>query len=166
MPAVGAYISQSLGKRFFMDFSLLLSRAKYDVGYKIANVEMVSADIRFTQFNANLNYIINPKAYNTKVFAFGGIQYLYRRWGEENYINDVIANSYWPTNRIQTQMGIGAKIYSTSSLVFQPFVGMRMNNKKQLIYDTQNNQLFIGFILGIKSVKTKKRNYNKCPNSF
>lgn len=166
MPAIGAYISQSLGNKLFMDFSLLISRAKYDVGYKIANVEMVKADIRFTQFNANLNYIVNPKAYKTKLYAFGGVQNLYRRWGEENYINEVIANSYWPTNRLQTQLGLGAKIYSNSSIIFQPFVGLRMNNKNQLIYDTQNNQIFMGIVIGIKAIKNKKRNYNKCPRAF
>ena len=165
--AFGFNSSKSISKRIFLDASVLLSRAKYNLNYNQDYSQMINADIRFTQINLNLNYIINPRSEKIKLYLFAGVQNLYRRWGEENYINSILANSYWPNNRIQTQFGIGARMYSLNSNLFiQPFAGLRFNGNQQIIYDTPNNQFFTGVVIGIKHTKNKKNNYNKCPTEF
>ncbi len=165
--AYGLYISKSLNKRFFLDGSVLLSRAKYDLNYISNTSTFINADIRLTEVNLNINYTINPNNENTKWFLFAGIQNLYRRWGEENYINSVLSNSYWPSNRIQYQTGFGTRFYlNNSKLFFQPFAGIRLNPKKEIIYDTENNQIFIGLVIGFKRIKNNKNRYNKCPTEF
>jgi hypothetical protein len=166
MGAGGLYTAVNLGQRWFLDASVLLSRAKYTVNYSRLNSTFIDADVRFTEMNLNLNLILNPNSENVHLFLFGGGQLLYRRWGEERFINNVIDKSYWPSSRFMAQAGLGAKCAIGNGFYLQPFAGFRYALEQQLVYDASMNQVFAGLVLcyGIKG-KPKNR-YNKCPTDF
>lgn len=166
MGAFGLYSALNLGRYWFLDASVLLSRAQYTVNFKRAGAELIDADIRFTQMNLNLNLILNPNSEMIHVFLFGGGQLLYRRWGEERYNNAVVPNSYWPSARILAQAGLGVKCSLGRGFYIQPFAGFRYAVEQQLVYDVSLNQYFAGAVLcyGIKS-RIKDR-YRKCPVEF
>jgi hypothetical protein len=163
--AAGLYAAARISKRWFIDASVLLSRASYSPAFIRDNAEFMSADIRFTQMNLCLNMELNPGAQKVNFFVFGGLQMLYRRWGEENYINHVIDRSYWPVTRFMPQAGLGARCALGTSYL-QPFIGLRYAAEQQLVYDTSMNQVFTGLVwcFGIKG-KTRDR-YSKCPTDF
>jgi hypothetical protein len=163
---LGLYTAVNLNRYWFIDASVLLSRAKYSPDYTRGNTVFMDADVRFTQVNLCLNLVLNPRSERANVFLFGGAQLLYRRWGEERYVNDVVANSYWPVTRILTQAGLGVKLAAGRSYYLQPFAGFRYATEQQLVYDASMNQVFVGLVV-CKGIKGKPKNrYNKCPTGF
>ena len=165
-PAEGIYAAINLRKHWFMDASVLLSRAKYTADYTRAGSTFIDADIRFTQCNLNLNLVLNPDRGKVQVFLFGGGQLLYRRWGEERYINDIVSRSYWPSTRVMAQAGIGFKCAVGRNYYLQPFAGLRYAADQQLVYDASVNQVFAGLVI-CHGIKGKKKNrYSKCPVEF
>ncbi|MES2618665.1 MAG: hypothetical protein V4613_12355 [Bacteroidota bacterium] len=164
--ANGLYISQSINRRFFVDASVLLSRAKYQLDYRRAGSVFMDADIRFTELNINLNMILNPRAQKLRVFIFGGGQLLYRRWGQERFENDVIANTYWPSTRVMFQFGVGSVFPIGNGFYLQPFVGGRYAYEQQLVYDTNFNQTFVGCVLAYQIKGRVKDRYRGCPTDF
>ena len=162
----GLYAAVNLSKRWFIDASVLLTRAKYSPDFKRSDAVFIDADVRFTQVNLCLNLVLNPNAQKVQAFAFGGTQALFRRWGEERYTNDIIPDSYWPVSRTMMQAGMGLKCAVGPSNYLQPFVGLRHTLEQQLVYDVSLNQVFAGLVFchGIKG-KAKPR-YNKCPADF
>lgn len=163
--AAGLYAAAMISKRWFIDASVLLSRASYTPVYISDRAEFTSADIRFTQMNLCLNMELNPAAKKVHFFLFGGVQMLYRRWGEEMYINAVIDRSYWPATRFMPQAGLGARC-ALGNTYLQPFMGLRYAAEQQLVYDTSMNQVFTGLVwcFGING-KTRDR-YSRCPAEF
>lgn len=164
--ANGLYLSKSLGNRFFIDASILLSRAKYQLDYRRAGSTFIDADIRHTELNANLNMFLNPHAEKTRFFVFGGGQLLYRRWGQERFDNNIMANTYWPSTRLMLQFGAGSIFSIGKGFYLQPFVGGRYAFEQQLVYDTNFNQLFAGCVLAYQIKGKVKDRYRKCPTDF
>lgn len=168
--AFGLYAAKSLGNRVSIDASFLKSRAVYDVNYKAENAIFKSSDIRFFEGNINVNFVINPEAINNYVFVFGGVQYLQRNWGTENFINATIPNSFWPASRTMLQTGLGMKFYlgkhcvRDNDNVIQPFIGIRYAKDQYVVYDTPLNQFYFGVIIAheIKSPEGRRG----CANEF
>lgn len=166
-PAVGLYSALDLGRRFFIDASVLLGRARYAPNYTEDKVVFMDADIRFTQVNISLNLVLNPGSEKASVYLFGGVQSLYRRWGEERYTNGIIANSYWQRTRNMLQAGVGVKC-NIGKCYLQPFAGIRYAGAPQLVYDTRVNQVYIGLIVmkGAQWHRHHRSRYNRCPADF
>lgn len=169
-PASGLYAAFGYGKRWFLDASVLLSRSKYSVNYTDSSAVFMDANVRFTQTNFNINMVLNPRYKKATVFIFGGVQLLFRRWGEERYFNSIVAQSYWPSFRKMIQTGIGVKfpIRHRQSWYIQPFAGLRYTMDRRVVYDVAMNQVFAGIILckGYKYTKIYKKRYLKCPAQF
>jgi hypothetical protein len=164
--ATGFYIAKTMGRMFFADASVLLSRAKYMVNYVHDGSTFMDADVRYTELNLSLNMILNPGSSNVKLFILGGGQLLVRRWGEERFANSVIGNTYWPATRLMAHAGLGAKCNIGSGFYLQPFAGLRYSPDQQLVYDVPINQYYFGAVL-CYGIKGKARNrYGGCPTDF
>ncbi|MDI1232667.1 MAG: hypothetical protein PSX81_00140 [bacterium] len=164
--AGGFYIARTLGNTFFIDGSVVFTRAMYTPNFTRNNATLIDANIRFTEVNLALNLILNPRSETVNVFLFGGGQLLYRRWGEERFNNAVLANSYWPNSRLLVQAGLGAKCTIRNGLYLQPFIGLRYALEQQLVYDTSMNQYYFGAVLCFGAKGKPKNKYNKCPTDF
>ncbi len=163
---LGFHSYYHLYKNWMVDGSLLFSRAKYQPDLIQGIATFRSADIRFTEFNVNLNYFLNSDDKKTRWFVYTGAQLLFRRWGIERYVNKVIPQSYWPDFRWQYQTGFGCKIHLNNHKYLMPFMGIRLSDTKTLIYDTRMNQIFIGAALGLNFKGGNKDRYKKCPSEF
>lgn len=165
--AGGLYAAFKLNRYWFLDASVLLSRAKYTVNYSRLSATFMDADVRFTQTNLNLNLVLNPNSERIQLFLFGGTQLLYRRWGEERFVQHVLDHSYWPAARLMLQGGLGTKIevgehcVRGPHLYLQPFAGFRYLPSQNLVYDVSVNQVFAGLvIMRGNNVKRKAKNCN------
>ncbi len=165
-PAGGLYMAKTLGKTFFLDASLVFSRAFYTVNFTRNNATFMDANVRFTEVNMNLNLILNPNAENVNIFIFGGGQLLLRRWGEERFNNAVLPKTYWPSSRFLAQGGLGCKFKSGKSSYFQPFVGFRYALEQQLVYDVPANQYYLGLVFCFGAKGQPKNKYKRCPTEF
>lgn len=167
-PAIGLYSAMDLGRHVFLDASVALSRARYAPNYMQDQVVFTDADIRFTEANININLVLNPRSDKANVFVFGGIQSLYRRWGEERYINGIIANSYWQAVRNMLQAGLGVKCHAGNDFYLQPFLGIRYAGAPQLVYDVRVNQVYFGLVLmkGAEWHHRHRNRYSGCPAAF
>lgn len=167
-PAMGVYSALDVGRRFFIDASVLLSRARYAPNYTEDKMVFMDADIRFTEISINLNLVLNPRSDKANVFVFGGVQSLYRRWGEERYVNGIIANSYWQGMRNMLQAGLGVKCAVGNACYIQPFMGIRYAGTPQLVYDVRLNQVYLGLVVmkGAGCHKHHRNRYSRCPTDF
>lgn len=164
--AGGFYVARTLGRHFFADASVAFTRAMYTANFTRNNATLIDADIRFTEINLGLNWVLNPSSEKVNVFLFGGVQILARRWGEERFNNAILANSYWPNSRLMAQTGIGAKCTIGEGIYLQPFFGIRYALEQQLVYDTPFNQYYFGVVLGFGKKGAPKNRYGKCPTEF
>jgi hypothetical protein len=164
--AGGFYIARTLGNTFFIDGSVLFTRALYTANFTRNNAILIDADIRFTEINLALNLVLNPKSEKVNVFLFGGGQLLVRRWGEERFNNAVVPNAFWPKSRFMAQGGLGAKCTIGNTVYLQPFVGFRYALEQQLVYDTPLNQYYFGVVLCFGAKGQPKNRYKKCPTEF
>lgn len=163
---LGGYGYAQLHKRCFVDLAVSASRATYNLNYKEGNAQFTTADIRFCAIDLGLNYILNPNSRGTQLYAFAGPQLLVRRWGEENFINRILDNAYWPNSRWQMQTGLGIRIRTGDKHFVHIFSGLRFSDHQKVVYDTPINQWFIGSSIGFK-IKAKHRDrYLKCPAEF
>lgn len=161
--AGGFYVARTLGNTFFVDGSVVFSRALYTANFTRNSATFIDADIRFAEINLCLNLVLNPKSEKVNVFVYGGGQFLARRWGEERYQNAVVPNSYWPKSRYLIQAGLGAKCTIGKAIYLQPFVGFRYALEQQLVYYTPLNQFYFGTVLCLGLKGKPKNNYIKCP---
>lgn len=164
--AGGIYTAYGIGKRVFFDASLNLTRAKYIVNYVDGNSQFLDADVRKTELDLHVNVILNP---DQKVcFYIGtGIEWQFRRWGEERYMNSIIQGTYWPDSRIVYQNVAGLFIKTSQGTGIQLFAGLNYNPEKLVIYDTEWNQTFVGMTI-TRNIQIKGINkINKsCPQNF
>lgn len=162
----GFYVARTLGNTFFVDGSVVFTRALYTANFTRNSAILIDADIRFTEINLCLNLVLNPKSEKVNVFLFGGGQLLVRRWGEERFNNAVVPKSYWPNSRFMAQAGLGAKCNIGNAVYVQPFVGFRYALEQQLVYDTPLNQYYFGAVLCFGAKGQPKNRYKKCPTEF
>lgn len=166
MSANGIYMSGSLSRFCFIDASVLLSRARYEVNYARDNAVFLNADLRFLETNLHLNLILNPRSEKLKVYGFGGMQLLSRRWGEETFIDHALARTFWPSSRVMYEAGAGMIWQASPVISLQPFGGFRYAVKQQVVYDVNLNQWFAGLVLGFNIKGKPKDRYRKCPTDF
>jgi len=166
LPAWGIGAWKFIGNHVGLHGSVLLSRAYYNVNYSNGAAVFSDADIRFTQSNLTLEYYFGTIANALRPFLFGGAQHLYRRYGTESFRNAVIANSYWPTSRLQGQWGVGLKISDNDLLGIRIFGGLRYNFDKQLVYDKKMNQIFAGISVSWAIKDGAKKPGSRCPDFF
>jgi len=164
--AGGFYVARTLGNTFFIDGSVVFTRALYTANFTRNSAILIDADIRFTEINLCLNLVLNPKSEKVNVFLYGGGQLLVRRWGEERFNNAVVPKSYWPKSRFMAQAGLGAKCTIGNAVYLQPFVGFRYALEQQLVYDTPLNQYYFGAVLCFGAKGQPKNRYKKCPTEF
>ncbi len=164
--ALGGYGYAQMSKRWFVDLAVSASRATYNLNYKAGNAQFTSADIRLCAIDLGLNYILNPKSRGIKLYAFAGPQLLIRRWGEENFVNRILDNAYWPNNRLLMQTGLGCRLPAGDKHFIQIFSGLRFSGQQRVVYDTPINQWYIGSSIGF-TIKARHRDrYLKCPAEF
>ena len=160
--AYGLAVAQSLGKRLFGELSFLSTRAVYNPNISVGNTSMQKADLRLFQTNATINAWLSNGNF-ARIYAFGGLQHMYRRWGEEYYTNAALQDSRWPNHRLQVTAGLGVGVKCTQNIYARIFSGLRYNPVQTLIYDTPMNQVFTGISVFWQWEKSAKPAYYKCP---
>jgi len=136
---------------------LFLTRASYKLNYSSGGNIFEKAELWLLNSQGQIEYF--PK--NKNFFTFGGIQLSTRRYGNEYYIDGVVANSIWPKNRVFFQMGLGNdfKINNIGQLRF--LTGLRFNpNDNFLLYDKLINQIYASAVFrfkisGFRKIKSK-----------
>lgn len=161
--ALGLVVGQSFGQRFFGELGVLTSKSNYLVNQAVGPAVFQKAELHFIQTNATINFWMG-KDRGFRMYSFGGLQHLYRRWGAEYYSQSVISGSRWPNQRIQFQAGLGAKLAISDNWNLRVFGGLRYNPSHKLIYDNAMNQLFFGATLTYSWVKAKKSMIYRCPS--
>lgn len=164
--ALGLYSFAQLSEHWFTDLSVSASRSNFQLNYTEGNAQFTQATIRNCEFDLGLNYIVNPNSRGIKLYAFAGPQLLFRRWGEETFINRVLDNAYWPDFRVQGQAGLGIRIPSGQQHFLQLYSGLRYSGIKKVIYDTPINQVYLGCNFGIAFQGSSRDRYRKCPTEF
>ncbi len=164
--AIGVYGFAQFNQHWFADAAISASRSTFQLNYLEGNARMTEASIRNCEIDLGLNYLFNPNSRGAKLYAFAGPQLLFRRWGEETFINRVIDNAYWPDFRVQGQAGLGCRIPTGQHNFLQIFTGLRYSGRKQIIYDTPINQVYIGCNFGFNIQGNSKDRYRKCPTEF
>ncbi|MFM6982963.1 MAG: hypothetical protein ACKOXF_02445 [Chitinophagaceae bacterium] len=164
--ALGLYSFAKLSEHWFTDLAVSASRSNFQLNYKEGNAQFTQASIRNCEVDLGLSYIFNPNSRGIKLYAFAGPQLLFRRWGEETFINRVLDNAYWPDFRVQGQAGLGIRIPSGQQHFLQLFSGLRYSGRKQVIYDTPINQVYLGCNFGFAFKGSSRDRYKKCPTEF
>lgn len=164
--AIGLYSFAHFNQHWFADVAVSASRSNFQLNYLEGNARMTEASIRNCEIDLGLNYLFNPSSRGAKLYAFAGPQLLFRRWGEETFVNRVIDNSYWPDFRVQGQAGLGCRIQTGQRHFLQVFTGLRYSGRKQIIYDTPINQVYLGCNFGFTIQGSSKDRYRKCPTEF
>lgn len=131
------------------DFSVLFSGAKYDINYVSGTNTFNRSEIKFIEYNANVNFFPGAGSSDTRGFLFAGAQLLSKRYGVNYFVNNILSNAIWPQNAFMLQMGAGADFSISKTLELRMFGGVRMNPSAQkVVYDRALNQLFLGATLG------------------
>jgi hypothetical protein len=116
--------------------------------------------------DVRLNQFIFQNKNHSGLYVSAGIQNLYRRWGEENYINDIVPNTYWPNNRLVYSLGLGYNSNFKKNS-FRLLVGSNYNPSIDTVYDVKWYQHHFSIILTInKPIKGKSKMQSSCPNQF
>ncbi len=164
--AIGLYSFAQLSQHWFTDIAVSASKSNFQLNYTEGNAQFTQANIRNCELDLGLNYIFNPNSRGIKLYAFAGPQLLFRRWGEETFINRVLDNAYWPDFRIQGQAGLGIRMPAGQHQFLQLFTGLRYSGRKHVIYDTPINQVYLGCNFGFTFQGSSRDRYRKCPTEF
>lgn len=164
--AIGPYLSYGIGKRFFLDCNVIFSTNSFDVNYKKEDAIFNSAKLRMAEIDFRMNHFIFQNRNLSGLYLSIGIQNSIRRWGEENYINDIIPNTYWPNSRLIYSFGMGYNI-NTIKHSIRFLLGSNYNPYKEIIYDVNWNQHHFSVIYTFnKKIKGRSKMQSSCPNQF
>lgn len=163
--AIGLQLNYITDNGLMIQNTVHLSRAKYMVNYQDNSSQFLDADIRFTEWDIHLCALLN-KTGTYRPYIGLGPELLFRRWGEERYINSIIPGTYWPNLRVSAQAVAGLLMGNPGEKWLNVYAGLNLNPNKNLPYDTFINQVFLGLSVGksIEFKRNKRASRKKCFN--
>lgn len=151
----------------FLRAGLMLQKRNYKLNYTQGMATFTNSNLNLTELELSFGKYLFSRGRDVGFYVNGGIQTLFRNWGEEVYREDIIPKTYWANIRLSSMMGAGYSVMTDGGMKISFGAGRNDFLGSMMATDLRAHQYFFYIQFnGIKKIKSVNSIHKKCNNQF